>query len=122
MGLIGRRWTRSNAWSRPVLIGRGLDQKTRSGRVSVPGCGARVHCVTQRRQPGGCVFRGVTAVMAEGKHPVTFRTRKLSPPAPMVLHGGGWGRVGRRRKSVGNEKGGAILGGPPLLHFPGIIR
>ncbi len=39
----------------------------------------------------------VTAVMAEGKRPVTFRTRKLSPPAPMVLHSGGCGRVGHRR-------------------------
>ena len=37
--------------------------------------------------------------MAEGKRPVTFRTRKLSPPAPMVLHPGGCGRVGHRRTS-----------------------
>ncbi len=36
------------------------------------------------------------AIAAE-RHPFPFRTRKLSPPAPMVL--GGWppGRVGRRR-------------------------
>jgi hypothetical protein len=44
-----------------------------------------------------CVFHSVTAVMAEGKHPVTFRTRKLSSSAPMVLHRGRCGRVGRRR-------------------------
>ena len=25
--------------------------------------------------------------MAEGPHPIPSRTRKLSPPAPMVLHG-----------------------------------
>jgi len=25
--------------------------------------------------------------IAEGKHPFPFRTRQLSPPAPMVLHG-----------------------------------
>src|SRR5437879_2604057 len=37
--------------------------------------------------------------MAEGKRPVPFRTRKLSPPAPMVLHSLGCGRVGRRRTS-----------------------
>jgi hypothetical protein len=37
--------------------------------------------------------------MAKGKHPVPFRTRKLSPSAPMVLRGGLRGRVGRRRTS-----------------------
>ena len=36
-------------------------------------------------------------MMAAGKRPVPFRTRKLSPPAPMVLHSGGCGRVGYRR-------------------------
>lgn len=35
--------------------------------------------------------------MAEGIHPVPSRTRKLSPPAPMVLPGQPGGRVGRRR-------------------------
>ena len=35
--------------------------------------------------------------MAAGKRPVPFRTRKLSPPAPMVLLPGGSGRVGYRR-------------------------
>ena len=39
----------------------------------------------------------VSAVMAEGRHPVPFRTRKLSSSAPMVLRGGPRGRVGRRR-------------------------
>src|SRR5688572_24963669 len=35
--------------------------------------------------------------MARGKHPATFRTRKLSLSAPMVLRGRLRGRVGRRR-------------------------
>ena len=39
----------------------------------------------------------VTAVIAWGKRPVPYRTRKLSPTAPMVLHSGGCGRVGHRR-------------------------
>ena len=43
------------------------------------------------------LFRRVTAAIAEGKRPVPFRTRKLSPPAPMVLHSTGCGRVGHRR-------------------------
>src|SRR5690242_17911865 len=45
------------------------------------------------------MLAAVTAVIAEGKRPVPFRTRKLSPPAPMVLHSGGCGRVGHRRTS-----------------------
>ena len=39
----------------------------------------------------------VTAVIALGKRPVPFRTRKLSLSAPMVLREGSRGRVGRRR-------------------------
>ena len=41
--------------------------------------------------------------MAEGKHPFPSRTRKLSPPAPMVLPGRLGGRVGRRRDIVAGE-------------------
>ena len=37
-------------------------------------------------------------LMAAGKRPVPFRTRKLSPPALMVLLPGGSGRVGYRRR------------------------
>ncbi len=40
--------------------------------------------------------------MAAGSHPFPFRTRKLSPPAPMVLGGRPPGRVGRRR--ISHEK------------------
>src|SRR5690606_7001239 len=39
----------------------------------------------------------VTAAIAKGKHPVPYRTRKLSLSAPMVLQPRGCGRVGRRR-------------------------
>ena len=36
-------------------------------------------------------------VLSKGKHPVPFRTRKLSLLEPMVLQGGLCGRLGRRR-------------------------
>ena len=39
----------------------------------------------------------LSVVLAAGSRPVPFRTRKLSLPAPMVLHPGGCGRVGHRR-------------------------
>src|SRR5690348_10939269 len=42
----------------------------------------------------------LSVVVAEGERPVPSRTRKLSPPAPMVLHPPGCGRVGRRRHST----------------------
>src|SRR5690348_5817909 len=53
--------------------------------MQFPGCGRMTH------------LHRVSAVIAKGKHPVPFRTRKLSPSAPMVLRGGPRGRVGRRR-------------------------
>src|SRR5690625_4147678 len=42
----------------------------------------------------------VTVVIAWGKRPVPFRTRKLRLTAPMVLHPGGCGRVGHRRTHI----------------------
>ncbi len=44
----------------------------------------------------------VSVAIAEGKHPVPSRTRKLSPPAPMVLPGRLGGRVGRCRNILQN--------------------
>ena len=74
---------------------------------------ARVHCAVPGTRPGSAGIKGilswisggislvqfhrVTAVMAKGKHPVPFRTRKLSSSAPMVLQGRPCGRVGHRR-------------------------
>ena len=45
----------------------------------------------------------VPAVIARGKRPVPFRTRKLSLSAPMVLPWRRGGRVGRRRTYSMNE-------------------
>src|SRR6266542_3512233 len=69
----------------------------------------RVHCAVPEVRSVPCLagadappvrsphLNRVSAVIAKGKHPVPFRTRKLSPSAPMVLRGGPRGRVGRRR-------------------------
>ena len=97
-------------------------------------CLARVHYAILRQQtavvrpPGGnawsgragvvCVFHRVTAVMAGRKHPVTFRTRKLSFSAPMVLHSGGCGRVGHRRTIFPGRAPTLWLSGP-YLHLGG---
>ena len=68
-----------------------------------------VHCAVSGTAPcarppwccGGCVACVVSlclsVVSAVGSRPVPFRTRKLSLPAPMVLHLGGCGRVGHCR-------------------------
>ena len=57
----------------------------------------------------------VTAVIAWGKRPVPFRTRKLRPTAPMVLHPGGCGRVGHRRNIIKVESLQTHSGGSPTL-------
>ena len=43
--------------------------------------------------------------MAEGFHPFPFRTRKLSPPAPTVLHGSLCGRIGRCQGNLVKPRG-----------------
>jgi hypothetical protein len=69
------------------------------------------------------LFHRVTAVMAKGKHPVTFRTRKLSSSAPMVLHRGRCGRVGHRR-TIFHEGPPPSGGGPSCFPgpFPGLSQ
>ncbi len=51
--------------------------------------------------------------MAEGPHLFSSRTQKLSPPAPMILHGRLCGKVGRRRdlktKKASRRKRGAFF-------------
>ena len=51
----------------------------------------------------------LSVVFAMGSRPVPFRTRKLSLSAPMVLHSGGCGRVGRRRHHNLNNGAGYVL-------------
>src|SRR5438309_8619462 len=52
--------------------------------------------------------------MARGKRPVSFRTRKLSLSAPMVLPWRRGGRVGRRRTTIPERAPATRLG--PFLH------
>lgn len=70
---------------------------------------------------GGAPAGRVTAVIATGKRPVPFRTRKLSLSAPMVLHSTGCGRVGHRRTPV---TGGLhqFWWGPPAFVVCGFLR
>ena len=48
---------------------------------------------------GGGGRHNLVVVTAPGKRPATFRTWKLSPAAPMVLHPRGCGRVGNRHNT-----------------------
>src|SRR2546428_14002337 len=57
--------------------------------------------------------------MAEGPHPIPFRTRKLSPPAPMVLHGQPCGRVGPCRSF--ETRLGKLRRGSPFLAPPSFL-
>ena len=49
-------------------------------------------------------FHRFPVVIAAKLHPIPSRTRKLSSPAPMVLHGRPCGRVGRRRIFLGSPR------------------
>src|SRR4029079_19305622 len=60
----------------------------------------------------------VTADTTARKHPDPSRTRKLSQPAPMVLHPTGCGRVGRRRTTFHS----GATARWPLNAFPGPFR
>ena len=84
---------RSNAFSGPVLIARGLDFE----HVNHYGV-LRVRLLPKRGAP----FT-ISAVIPAGKHLFPFRTEKLSLPGPMVLGGQPPGRVGRRRFNFRNE-------------------
>ena len=82
---------------------------TNQPTTSTPNTLLRVHCAvpeppTPHPHTGGAPvsrrFNRVTAVTAKGKRPVPYRTRKLSPSAPMVLPWRRGGRVGRRRTTL----------------------
>src|SRR5207302_8365024 len=89
--------------------GLGGDSQTRvhASTVRFPRCGRAPH------------LHSVSVAIAKGKHPVPFRTRKLSPSAPMVLRGGPRGRVGRRRTCF--EEGRSRYGARPSTHVRGTI-
>src|SRR5437588_228149 len=81
---------RSNAFSRPVLIIRGLDFREYRGPLwSFEGAGGM--------SPANQQLSQFPVVIARGPHLFPFRTEQLSPSAPMVLGAQAPGRVGRRR-------------------------
>ena len=98
--------------SRPVLIGRGLvthhHNQPPPTTTNTPQhqhrqtTASTIQNLNQQTHHGSHVHKyrtvqKVTAAIAARKHPDPSRTRKLSQPAPMVLHPTGCGRVGRRR-------------------------
>src|SRR4051794_36264835 len=89
--------------SRPVLIGRGLVTHTPHKPTTCTKNASTIQNLNQQTHTRGLhvhnrtTVHNVTAAIAAGKHPDPSRTRKLSQPAPMVLHPTGCGRVGRRR-------------------------
>ena len=69
---------------------------------------------TQRANKRGDGRHNLVVVTAPGKRPATFRTWKLSPAAPMVLHPRGCGRVGNRHNTP--EGGPRTQARPPHTH------
>src|SRR6185312_16930965 len=75
----------------------------------------RVHCAVPGLRPGKPNNSiGFPAAIAKGKHPVPFRTRKLSSSAPMVLRGRPRGRAGHRRNTH-SERGSTHIGSSLFL-------
>src|ERR1700684_2753 len=98
---------RCKALSLPVLIGRlaclffALKEKPSEAQIKVEFVVRPTEIKTSvfrlqwcRAPSGGPTPDKFPAAIAEGSHPFPSRTRKLSPPAPMVLHGKPCGRVG----------------------------
>ena len=103
--MIGQRWKHSNVLaSRLVLIGQHYTKPQKRNNHLRTACNHYTNHTqptppnTQKR--GGVEHKRVTTfavVIVVGKRPETFRTRKLSPQTPMVLHPTECGRVGHRR-------------------------
>ena len=100
--MIGRRCKAGDRLSRAALIGRALHASARrptgggARARSLGGCRPpRVpeRCAAPRARAQQQNAPRRSATMAGEVHPVPFRTRKLSPPAPRVL----------RRKAVGER-------------------
>lgn len=105
--MIGQRWKHSNVLaSRLVLIGQHYTQPQKATNKDLLATTIQItlnpHPPTHNTKTGGGVeqHKRVTTfavVIVVGKRPETFRTRKLSPQTPMVLHPTECGRVGHRR-------------------------
>ena len=111
--LASTMWFPTN---KPRFDGRNQQQNNNT----TPAFTGRNTCCNHRFPTGtphraGCGAR-VTAVIAWGKRPVPFRTRKLRPTAPMVLHPGGCGRVGHRRNTINGRGPPTHVGGPPAFN------
>ena len=92
--------------SRLVLIGQHYTQPQKATNKDLLATTIQItlnpHPPTHNTKTGGGVeqHKRVTTfavVIVVGKRPETFRTRKLSPQTPMVLHPTECGRVGHRR-------------------------
>ncbi len=63
-----------------------------------------------RSQPSHTRRRSIPVTLAERPHPFPSRTRKLSSPAPKILRGQPFGKIGRRRDLLrfrGSTNGGS---------------
>ena len=136
-GSIGRRCKPGNGLSRPVLIGRHEPHTPTRPRTPAPaperaGAGGEpdpASTTQPRTNPPHPHTRGAghqgprtttpppsRRPQRAGKRPDPYRTRKLSPPAPMVLPPPGSGRVGHHRNThqpTGPRGAGAPTGRPP---------
>ena len=101
--LIGRTWKPREGWSRPALtVEDNQHHHDEAGKPRRHHGGTNTKSLTRVHDPvpeppPADRITDFAAAMAQGRRPVPFRTRKLSPGTAMVLCPRGHGRVAHRR-------------------------
>ena len=103
MWLIDRTWKPREGWSRPALtVEDNQHHHDEAGKPRRHHGGTNTKSLTRVHDPvpeppPADRITDFAAAMAQGRRPVPFRTRKLSPGTAMVLCPRGHGRVAHRR-------------------------
>src|SRR5687767_5173805 len=75
---------------------RGRSLTTPKSEIS-PKAAAPSISLARRSQPKHIQTQKILVTLAERQHPFPSRTRKLSSPAPKILRGQPFGKIGRRQ-------------------------
>ena len=118
MWLIDRTWKPREGWSRPALtVEDNQHHHDEAGKPRRHHGGTNTKSLTRVHDPvpeppPADRITDFAAAMAQGRRPVPFRTRKLSPGTAMVLCPRGHGRVAHRRNHTSPRPGEHTFPGP----------
>ncbi len=126
MWLIDRTWKPREGWSRPALtVEDNQHHHDEAGKPRRHHGGTNTKSLTRVHDPvpeppPADRITDFAAAMAQGRRPVPFRTRKLSPGTAMVLCPRGHGRVAHRRNHTSPKARGTRS--PGLPRIPGTTQ